>query len=206
MSQQDDLHHRLLSRLNGREATIGIVGLGYVGLPLVLRFSEVGYSVIGFDIDETKVTALLDGRSYIDHIAPERVSAAIKAGFRPTTDFGKASEVDALILCVPTPLNKHREPDLTFVIDTVESLLPHLAAGQVMSLESTTYPGTTEEELLPRITSRGFTVGTDYFLVYSPEREDPGNPDFTTRTIPKVCGGHTEIGRASCRERVSSPV
>ncbi|MGE3362324.1 MAG: nucleotide sugar dehydrogenase [Rhizobiaceae bacterium] len=190
------MRDRLLARLKSRDAKIGIVGLGYVGLPLVLRFSEVGYSVVGFDIDNAKVAALLEGRSYIDHITPDRVSRAIGAGFEPTTDFSKASDVDALILCVPTPLNKHREPDLTFVTDTVDSLLPHLVAGQVMSLESTTYPGTTEEELLPRIAARGFNVGTDYFLIYSPEREDPGNPDFTTRTIPKVCGGHT----ASCLE------
>lgn len=191
LAEQIDLHDRLLARLNGRQATIGIVGLGYVGLPLVLRFCEVGYKVIGFDIDDAKVAALSERRSYIEHIEPKRIAAAIDAGFQPTTDFSRAQDIDALILCVPTPLNKHREPDLTFVIDTVESLLPHLVAGQVMSLESTTYPGTTEEELLPRIESRGFEVGTDYFLVYSPEREDPGNPNFTTRTIPKVCGGHT---------------
>ncbi len=181
----------LLQRLRDRQAVIGIVGLGYVGLPLVLRFSEVGYKVVGFDIDDTKIEKLEAGRTYIDHITGERIAGALKAGFKPTSDFRLAGEVDALILCVPTPLNKHREPDLTFVIDTVEALLPFAKKGQVMSLESTTYPGTTEEELLPRIEARGFKVGQDYFLVYSPEREDPGNPNFTTRTIPKVCGGQT---------------
>src|SRR5262249_33132083 len=150
-----------------------------------------GYKVLGVDIDQAKVDALSQGRSYIDHISSDRIAAAITRGFQPTTDLSRASEADALIICVPTPLTKHREPDLSFVVNTVESLLPHLRAGQVLSLESTTYPGTTEEELLPRIESRGHNVGEDFFLVYSPEREDPGNKKFTTRTIPKVCGGHT---------------
>jgi len=174
-----------------KTARIGILGLGYVGLPLVLRFSEVGYKVVGFDIDQAKVDMLARKRSYIDHISAEKIGVAIDNGFEATTDFSRAAEVDALIVCVPTPLNKHREPDLSFVIDTVESIVPHLRPGQVLSLESTTYPGTTEEELLPRVESRGLRVGSDFFLVYSPEREDPGNPNFTTRTIPKVCGGHT---------------
>jgi UDP-N-acetyl-D-glucosamine dehydrogenase len=191
LTRKTDLKTLLLQRLADKSAVIGIVGLGYVGLPLVLRFSEVGYKVVGFDIDESKIEKLKAGRSYIDHIVADRISAAVSGGFEPTTDFSKAADVDALILCVPTPLNRHREPDLAFVIDTIEALLPHTRPGQVMSLESTTYPGTTEEELVPRIAARGFAVGDDYFLVYSPEREDPGNPDFTTRTIPKVCGGHT---------------
>jgi len=182
----------LVAGLEQKTARIGVLGLGYVGLPLVLRFSEVGYKVIGFDIDQSKVDALLSKRSYIDHIAADKIGVAVDNGFEPTTDFSRASEVDALIVCVPTPLNKHREPDLSFVIDTVESVVPYLRPGQVLSLESTTYPGTTEEELLPRVESRGLKVGTDFFLVYSPEREDPGNPNFTTRTIPKVCGGHTQ--------------
>ncbi|WP_280951332.1 nucleotide sugar dehydrogenase [Manganibacter manganicus] len=182
----------LIAALKNRTARIGILGLGYVGLPLVLRFNEVGYKVIGFDIDQSKVDALAGKRSYIDHISDVRIGAAIDSGFEPTTDFSRASEVDALIVCVPTPLNKHREPDLSFVIDTVDSVVPYLREGQVLSLESTTYPGTTEEELLPRVQSRGLEVGKNFFLVYSPEREDPGNKDFTTRTIPKVCGGHTK--------------
>ncbi|MGY4824477.1 nucleotide sugar dehydrogenase [Stutzerimonas chloritidismutans] len=190
----------LLDKLNSKTSVIGIVGLGYVGLPLVLRYSEVGYRVVGFDIDQSKIDHIEAGTSYIEHIPAAAIARAVEQGFEATTDFTRASDVDALILCVPTPLNKYREPDLSFVLDTTDSLVPYLRAGQVVSLESTTYPGTTDEELLPRIESRGFKVGQDVFLVYSPEREDPGNPNFTTRTIPKVCGGHTpacqEVGMA----------
>jgi UDP-N-acetyl-D-glucosamine dehydrogenase len=182
---------QLIDKIRRKEATIGIVGLGYVGLPLVLRFSEMGFPVLGLDIAEDKIAMMNGGRSPIEHIGHDRLEAAVAAGFEATSDFARAGEADVLILCVPTPLNKYREPDLSFVINTVESLLPHIRADQLMSLESTTYPGTTVEELAPRIASRGFTIGEDYFLVYSPEREDPGNPDYTTHTIPKVCGGHT---------------
>lgn len=181
----------LLRRLNERTAVVGIVGLGYVGLPLALRFAEVGYPVLGFDIDPGKVDALNAGRSYIEHISPQAVAQARSRRFEATGRFARAGECDALIICVPTPLNRQREPDLSFVIGTVESLAPHLRAGQVMSLESTTYPGTTEEELKPRIEARGLKVGEDYYLCFSPEREDPGNPSFVTRTIPKICGGST---------------
>jgi UDP-N-acetyl-D-glucosamine dehydrogenase len=177
--------------LQSKNAVIGVVGLGYVGLPLMLRYIEVGYKVIGFDIDQSKVDKLSQGKSYIEHISEVSIRDAVKSGFEATTDFKRVSEADALILCVPTPLNKYREPDLSFVLDTTDSLLPYLRAGQVVSLESTTYPGTTEEELLPRVESSGLKVGKDIFLVFSPEREDPGNLNFTTRTIPKVCGGHT---------------
>ena len=187
----------LLKRLQGKEAVIGIVGLGYVGLPLMLRYAEAGYSVLGFDVDSAKVRDIESGQSYFEHIPSARVAAA---NLSATIDFSRAGEVDALIICVPTPLNRHREPDLSFVTRTVESLLPSLRVGQVISLESTTYPGTTEEELLPRIEQRGMAVGSDVFLVYSPEREDPGNANFETRTIPKVVGGHTpsclEVGEA----------
>ncbi|HQN65201.1 MAG TPA: nucleotide sugar dehydrogenase [Methylophilus sp.] len=186
------IKEQLINKLNTKDAVIGIVGLGYVGLPLVLRYSEVGYKVIGFDIDASKVESLELGKSYIEHISSEAIQAAVKAGFSSTTDFSRASEVDALIVCVPTPLNKYREPDLSYVTDTTDSLVPYLRAGQVFSLESTTYPGTTDEELKPRVESKGLKVGQDIFLVFSPEREDPGNPNFTTKTIPKVCGGHTK--------------
>lgn len=190
------MKQNLIDALRDKKAVIGIVGLGYVGLPLVLRYAEVGYKVIGFDIDRAKIDALSRGRSYIEHIPESAVQAANARGLEATTDFERASEVDALILCVPTPLNKCREPDLSFVLDTTNALVPYLRPGQVMSLESTTYPGTTDEELLPRVESGGLKVGKDIFLVFSPEREDPGNPLFTTRTIPKVCGGHT----AACLE------
>jgi UDP-N-acetyl-D-glucosamine dehydrogenase len=190
----------LVERLNSRTAHIGIIGLGYVGLPLVLRYLEVGYRVTGFDIDIRKVTRLNAGESYIERIAGETIRKARDGGFEATTDFSRAAEVDALIICVPTPLNRYREPDLSFVIATTEALVPHLKPGQVVSLESTTYPGTTEEELRPRIEARGLTVGSDVFLVFSPEREDPSNPDYETKTIPKICGGTTpaclEVGLA----------
>ncbi len=191
---------QLIKKLNNKEAVIGILGLGYVGLPLVLRYSSVTYKVIGFDIDEEKVRALSQAESYIEHISKNTLKIALKQGFLATTDFSRVSECDALIVCVPTPLNKYREPDLSFVIHTMEMIKPFLHKGQVISLESTTYPGTTEEELLPRITSLGLHVGEEIFLVYSPEREDPANSQFTTQTIPKVCGGHSlaclEVGVA----------
>ena len=174
-----------------RKATVGIVGLGYVGLPLMLRYNAIGYPVLGIDIDASKVEKLNAGQSYIEHIAATHIAKARASGFEATTDFSRVSECDALVLCVPTPLNKYREPDMSFVIDTTNAIKPYLRAGQVVSLESTTYPGTTEEELLPRVQEGGLTVGEDIFLVYSPEREDPGNPNFETRTIPKVIGGHT---------------
>lgn len=182
----------VVEKLNNKTAVIGIVGLGYVGLPLVLRFAESGYKVIGFDIDSGKTDLLNSGKGYIEHIPDASIAEACGRGFEATTDFSRAAEADALILCVPTPLDKYREPDLSFVLKTTESLLPYIRDGQVLSLESTTYPGTTEEELLPRIENAGQKVGTDYFLVYSPEREDPGNPNFSTRTIPKICGGQTD--------------
>ena len=181
----------LLRKIAERSATIGIVGLGYVGLPLALRYAEAGFPVIGFDIDAAKVEALNAGRSYIEHIRGDSIAAARAAKFEASTELARAGNCDALILCVPTPLDRRREPDLRYVLGTVDSLLPHLRRGQVVSLESTTYPGTTEEELKPRIESRGLKVGVDVFLCFSPEREDPGNPRFSTRTIPKVCGGTT---------------
>src|SRR5688500_12624755 len=181
----------LVRKLQDRTARIGVVGLGYVGLPLVLRYAEVGYTVVGFDIDEKKVTRLAKGESYIERITAQTIRGALERGFEPTTDFSRCADVDALIICVPTPLNKYREPDLSFVIDTTEALVPHLRKGQVVSLESTTYPGTTDEELAPRIEARGLVIGSDVFLVFSPEREDPSNPDYETKTIPKVCGGYT---------------
>ncbi len=181
----------LLRRLDSREATIAVVGLGYVGLPLLLRFAEVGYRVVGVDIDPGKVAALQGGRSYIEHIPDVAPLLASPRGYAATTDFAAVAEADAIVICVPTPLGRHGEPDLSFVTGTVDSLVPHLRAGQVVSLESTTYPGTTDEELRPRIEARGLVVGRDVFLVFSPEREDPGNARYCTATIPKVCGGVT---------------
>lgn len=182
---------QLIEKLRSKKAVIGIVGLGYVGLPLALRFCEVGYKVIGLDIDPAKIDILARGGSYIEHIDAQRIANVIGLSFEPTSDFAQASRVDALILCVPTPLNKYREPDLSFVIGTLESLLPFLHPGMIISLESTTYPGTTDEELKPRIEQQGLVIGEDVYLVFSPEREDPGNKNYSTQTIPKICGGHT---------------
>ncbi len=181
----------LIERLHNKSAIVGIIGLGYVGLPLALRFSKVGYKVIGIDIDEEKVNCLNQGKSYLEHIAEERVKTAVEYHLQASCDFSNASECDALILCVPTPLTKCREPDLSYILKTIESILPHIRPGHVISLESTTYPGTTEEVLKVRLESTGYKVGKDIFLVYSPEREDPGNPEYVTATIPKVCGGST---------------
>lgn len=195
-------HQNLIERFHKKQATIGIVGLGYVGLPLAIGYIESGVKVIGFDIDEEKVQKLNQGKTYIKHIANESIKSMAGSGrFQATTDFSKASEADVLIICVPTPLDHHQAPDLSFVINTTESLLPALRKGQLVCLESTTYPGTTEEELRPRIESKGFKIGEDIFLVFSPEREDPGNEKFTTKDIPKVIGGSTssclEVGLAA---------
>lgn len=170
---------------------VGIIGLGYVGIPLSLRISEVGKTVLGFDIDPGRVAELNAGRSAIKHIPDAEIAAMRDAGFEATTDFSRAGECDALVICVPTPLNKFREPDLSFIVATMDTIAPYLRKGQMISLESTTWPGTTDEVLKPYLNAAGLTVGEDVFLVYSPEREDPGNAHFTTRTIPKVVGGHT---------------
>ena len=175
-----------------QDATIGVVGLGYVGLPLLLAYAKAGYAALGFDVDATKETAIKARKTYIKHIPDSELQAASKDGkLDATTDFSRVSECDALILCVPTPLDEHFEPDLSYVVATIESILSGLRAGQVVSLESTTYPGTTDEELVTRIEDAGFKVGESIHVVYSPEREDPGNPEFTATNIPKVVGGVT---------------
>ena len=181
----------LQQRLAQGQAVVGIYGLGYVGLPLALRFTEAGLRVIGFDIDPAKVDTLNTEGSYIERLTPELIAQARARGFEATTHFARTHEVDALILCVPTPLNAHREPDLSFIIATIESALPHMRPGQLVSLESTTWPGTTDEVLAPRLAAHGLVPGDNCALVYSPEREDPGNPHYGTRNIPKVIGGST---------------
>lgn len=193
-----------LDLIHKKKARIGILGLGYVGLPLALNFNRNGYKVLGLDVDARKITALKEGRSYIEHIpATEIAEMRGKGLLDATTDFSKSAKCDALIICVPTPLDQHHAPDLSYVINTVESVLPYLRAGQVMSLESTTYPGTTKEELQPRIEAKGFTIGQDFYLLFSPEREDPGNKDFPSHKIPKIVGGTTpaclEVGEALYR-------
>jgi UDP-N-acetyl-D-glucosamine dehydrogenase len=185
-----------MALVDQRKARIGILGLGYVGIPLALRFHEVGYPVLGFDIDDQRIEELNAGESPIKHIPSKDIAAMAAGGFQATSDFSRIAEVEAIIICVPTPLSRHREPDLSYIVETMKAVTPHIRAGQMLSLESTTWPGTTEEVLRPFIDSRGFTIGEDFFLVYSPEREDPGNPNFSTHSIPKVVGGSTP----ACRE------
>ncbi len=181
-----------ISKIQSKTAVIGVVGLGYVGLPLALAYSGDGFKTIGFDIDDFKTKSINSGKSYIKHIDGQAIQSHVKAGvLSATTDFSRIREVDALILCVPTPLDEHFEPDLSYVVSTIEAIVPHLSKGQIISLESTTYPGTTEEELVTRVEAAGFEVGEDVHIVYSPEREDPGNPEFAATNIPKVVGGHT---------------
>lgn len=169
-----------------------IIGLGYVGLPLLLAYARKGHQALGIDIDPSKIEALLAGRSYIKHIPTSEVAEALASGnLDASSDFSHLADVDAVIICVPTPLDHHLEPDLSYVTDTLDAIVPHLSPGVTLSLESTTYPGTTEEEVLPRVAARGLIPGETVFVVYSPEREDPGNAKFHATNIPKVVGGHT---------------
>ena len=179
----------LKHKIEEKEARVGVIGLGYVGLPLIIEFVNAGFKVTGFDIDEAKVAALKEGRSYIRHISCEAIQG-ILTGFEPTNDFSKLAGMDAIIICVPTPLNKNREPDMSFVFDTTRSIAKYLRKGQLISLESTTYPGTTDEDVRAILEEGGLKAGTDFYLAFSPEREDPNNKDFRTRTIPKVVGGY----------------
>lgn len=196
MASSLSLSGELMSRIEDRTARVAIVGLGYVGLPLAETFAWGGYPVLGFDIDGDKVAKLNRGESYIGHICRERVGELIGSGrFEATADPRRFADADAVIVCVPTPLGEAREPDLSYIVNTANMLRPHLRAGQLVVLESTTYPGTTEDLLLPLLEKSGLKAGRDFFLAYSPEREDPGNRDFATRNIPKVVGGLTETCR-----------
>jgi UDP-N-acetyl-D-glucosamine dehydrogenase len=194
------IKEELIEKIRSRRAKVGVIGLGYVGLPLVLRFGEEHFSILGFDVDNEKVRKLNAGESYIRHIDASRLQNLRKEKqFEATTDFSRLAEADAIIICVPTPLTAKKDPDLQYIETTAQSVQKTLRKGQVVSLESTTYPGTTDEILLDLFKSRGLEVGKDYFLVFSPEREDPGNEKFSTRTIPKVVGGTTpdclEVGK-----------
>lgn len=191
-----------LEKITNKSAKVGIIGLGYVGLPLGLEFALKGFDVLGFDVDESKIPLLKAGKSYIKHISEDKIKEAVDSGkFDAVSNFSRLPEVDAIIICVPTPLNKHREPDMSYVVDTAKTISKYLRKGQLVTLESTTYPGTTEEILQPLFEnapieqgqgSEKFQVGEDFYLAFSPEREDPNNPDFNTSTIPKVVGGVTE--------------
>jgi len=180
----------LRERIAARTAVVGIIGQGYVGLPLALVFHESGFPVLGFDVDPAKVSLLSRGESFIKHIGSERVTAAVKSGrYAATGDFDRLRECDAICICVPTPLGRHREPDNSYIHDTARAIAKRLRRGQLVILESTTYPGTTEEEVLPILEESGLQCPTDFLLAFSPEREDPGRENFTTRTIPKLVGG-----------------
>lgn len=183
---------QLLERIRQRSVTVGIVGLGYVGLPLAMAFAEGGARVVGVDVDVRKVEALLNGESYVQDVPAAMLKAQMARGlFTPATDFGQLREADAIIICVPTPLRKTREPDMSYIVGAAEGVLAVCHAGQLIVLESTTYPGTTEEVFQPPLTALGYRLGEDFFLAFSPERIDPGNQRFTVRNTPKVIGGLT---------------
>lgn len=185
-----------LAQVESRKANIGVIGLGYVGLPLVLLFSEQRFRITGFDIDVNKVERLNAGQSYIHRIEPEHIQGAQKHGFTATSDFKKISEMDAILICVPTPLSEHRTPDMSYIVSTMEAIAPYLHAGQLVVLESTTYPGTTEEIVVPaiekvgnKVIRNGMEASEGVMVAFSPEREDPGNTKVDRRDIPKVVGG-----------------
>ncbi|GJQ22169.1 MAG: UDP-N-acetyl-D-glucosamine dehydrogenase [Bacteroidia bacterium] len=187
----------IIEKIKNKEAVVGVIGLGYVGLPLALCFAEKGFKAIGFDIDQSKVNSLEKNQSYIKHIPSARIEKArVAQKFFPTADFSRLSECDAILIAVPTPLNKNREPDMTYVVSTCESITPRLRKGQLVVLESTTYPGTTEELVVPILAKSGMKVDKDFFVAYSPEREDPNNGQYTTETIPKVVGATSDEGLA----------
>lgn len=190
-----------LDKLINRSAVIGVIGLGYVGLPLVRELCSAGFTVIGFDIDKAKVDMLLGGKSYIKHIDSTLIKGLVeRKAFDATNDFSRLATVDAIIICVPTPLNKHREPDLSYIFDTAHIITKYLKKGQLIILESTTYPGTTDEDMRKILEKGGMVAGKDFLLAFSPEREDPNNKNFNTRTIPKIVGGYS----ASCLEAANA--
>lgn len=186
--------NELLARIEEKTYTVGIIGLGYVGLPLMYTFHKEGMPVLGFDIDKSKVSNIQSGTPYIKHLGQEMMQSLSQSDrCDATTDFSRLTEADAVLLCVPTPLNQYREPDMSYVISTTETVAHHLREGQLVILESTTYPGTTEEVMIPLLEKHsGLIAGKDFYVAYSPEREDPGNPNFNTAKIPKVVGGHGE--------------
>ncbi len=182
----------LLERIEKRTASVGIIGLGYVGLPVVIEFNRAGFYVTGFDLNSKKVSLLKDGKSYIKHIPSKSIRDMNRTGrFLPTNDFSRLKNTDCILICVPTPLNEYREPDISYVLSTTKTISRYLRPGHLIVLESTTYPGTTDDEMRKILERKGMKAGWDFFLAYSPEREDPNNPTFSTSTIPKVVGGYT---------------
>ena len=180
----------LLKKIEGKQAKLGVIGLGYVGLPLAVEFARAGFGVIGYDVDERKVAELMAGRSYIPDVPSGHLAEVVKSGrFVATTDPKRLADVDIIDICVPTPLRKTKDPDMTYVVQAVDAVAAVLRKGQLIILESTTYPGTTVEVVQPTLASKGFKPGTDFYLAFSPERVDPGNPQYQTKNIPKVVGG-----------------
>jgi UDP-N-acetyl-D-glucosamine dehydrogenase len=192
---------RFIKKVEGLEAKIGVVGLGYVGLPLVMEFCRAGFNVLGLDIDRKKIDSLKASETYIRHIPSEKIAEINASGkFDATTDFARSAECDAILICVPTPLTHHREPDMSYIVSTAETLAPYVQPGQLYCLESTTYPGTTREVLIPALEKGcGLKAGKDFLVAYSPEREDPNNKDFSTSSIPKVVGGIDELSLKSAQ-------
>jgi len=189
----NELRRTLQKRIKDKKAVVGVVGLGYVGLPLVKAFLKKGFAVTGFDIDRRKVDMLNQGKSYIKHITAAELRPFLSTKrFAATTEFARLTDMDAVLICVPTPLDDHRNPDLSFVLTTTETIAGHLRKGQLVVLESTTYPGTTDEEMLPILERGGLKAGRDFFLAFSPERENPGDPVYTAENTPKVVGGLTK--------------
>lgn len=184
---------KLEELIRNKRAQVGIIGMGYVGLPLARLFAKNGFRVFGFDIDKGKVNKLNAGQSYIKHIPPATVREMLNNNFSATTDFKQLKEVDAIIICVPTPLTRMKEPDMSFIVNTSETISKYLRKGQLVVLESTTYPGTTDEVVLPILEKSGLKFGKDFYLAFSPEREDPGNPKYSTENIPKVVGGVNDV-------------
>jgi UDP-N-acetyl-D-glucosamine dehydrogenase len=197
----------LKDKIRDRKARIGIIGLGYVGLPLAVEFAKEGFDVTGFDVDESKVTEINAGRSYIGDVTTADVAAAVNAGrLHATTDMSKLHDMDAIDICVPTPLRKTKDPDMSYVVSAAEQIAKYIRPGQLIVLESTTYPGTTAELLLPMFEARGLTVGKDFFLAFSPERVDPSNEKYNTRNTPKVVGGTTPACSEVAAELYSAAV
>lgn len=187
------LKEELIAKIESREARIGVVGLGYVGLPLMVAIAEAGFKVFGVDVDAEKVALLNQGNSYIEDVADKVLAPLVLDGkIYASTDYGILDDVDAISICVPTPLRKTKDPDISFIISAAESIARYGVAGKLVILESTTYPGTTEEIVLPRLSEKGLEVGEDFFLAFSPERIDPGRTDYDVHTTPKVIGGHTD--------------
>jgi len=202
-----DLSANLLDLIANKKAVVGVIGLGYVGLPLIDAFTRAGFTCLGFDVDPKKVDLLTQGKSYIKHIDSDRIAGWLRdKRFSATTQMNRLGEPDVLVICVPTPLDEARDPDLRYVVGTAEQIAGRLRAGQLVVLESTTYPTTTRDVMVPILARAGLTIGTEYFVAYSPEREDPGNPNFTAAGIPKVVGAMDDVSLRVARALYDSAV